>query len=483
MNTSCPICGKAVDPLRSRHVGVRAGKVVAYCSAEHAKDAETKPTAIPVEKPRTPAGGVPKIHVPLDSGPVIEIIHEPSSGVVTSAPKPRKDATPVPKKPVEPKTVTKSDTKKRDDSTLDKWAVEDGDAIPDPDRSGVRISDFEERRQRELSQPVRVKGSSTGLVLVAIVLVLGAAAFGVYRFVLAKPEAAQPQTPPVVRDAAAEEPVDATAMVKPDRSAAVAQAEQVLRAHLASESPRVQQVAAAALARTRDPAAIELLVATIAKESVDLHKLELAYALARGGDDRGRTTLVAGLGSSRRDVKLEAGRRLAQLGDARGKPVLQAFLQVSQHRLGAAEQLAYLSDEKALAALGTIRADTKTSRDEQARATIALGIAGIRDVIPDLQALLKDTHFNAYAASALAQLGDHTARAVLAEQLAVPSLRVEAARALRRLDPELDPAPLLADLLPALASREGTKAKDTDQVQIAEAILLLAGDLTWSERP
>jgi hypothetical protein len=49
---------------------------------------------------------------------------------------------------------------------------------------------------------------------------------------------------------------------------------------------------------------------------------------------------------------------------------------------------------------------------------------------------------------------------------------------LRRLDPQLDPAALLPELVEQLGSN-----KDTDQVQIAESILLLAGDLTWSERP
>lgn len=482
MNTTCPICGKAVDPLRSRHVGVRAGKVVAYCSAEHAKEAETKPTMVPVEPPklRTPAGGVPKITVPIDSGPVIEIIHEPASGVVTSARDTRKDATPVPAKgkPVKSVEVKAESGKKRDDTTLKKWTVEDNDAVPDPDRSGIRISDFEERRQRELSQPVRMKGSR-GLLVVAILLVLGAGAFGVYRFVLAKPKAtSKTQAPPVTRDAVAEVPVDAAAIEKPDPGAAVKQAVKVLQTNLASESPRVQRMAAAALARTHDKAAVDLLAAAMAKETVEVAKLELAYVLARAGDERGHAALVSGLGSGRRDVKLEAGRRLAQLGDAKAAPVLQSYLEVSQLRLGAAEQLAYLRDTQALAALDAIRADAKTSRDERARATIALGIAGRKDVIPDLQALLKDSHFNAFAASALAQLGDPTARAVLAEQLAVPSLRVEAARALRRLDPQLDPAPLLVELVDALASN-----KDTDRVQIAEAILLLAGDLAWSERP
>jgi HEAT repeat protein len=465
---------------------VRAGKVVAYCSAEHARDAETKPTAIPVEppKPRTPAGGVPKITVPVDSGPVIEIIHEPASGVVTSARDARKDATPIPKKvETRPETEGKSassKSKSKNDDTLAKWTVEDDEAVPDPDRSGIRIADFEERRKREGTPlPIAPRGN-TALIIVAILLVLGAGAFGIYRFVLSKPDATASTTPPpIAHDAVVEVPVDAAPIVdKPEPGAAVAQAEKVLRANLASESPRVQRMAAAALARTHDAPAIDLLAASLAKETVDVAKLELAYALARGGDDRGHAALVAGLGSGRRDVKLEAGRRLAQLGDTKAAPVLGSYLEVTQLRLGAAEQLAYLKDKQAIAALDGIRADAKTSRDERARATIALGIAGRKDVIPDLQKLLEDSHFNAFAASALAQLGDPTARAVLAEQLAVPSLRVEAARSLRRLDPQLDPAPLLVDLVGALASN-----KDTEQVQSAEAILLLAGDLAWSERP
>lgn len=471
MNTSCPVCGKAVDPLRARHVGVRAGKVVAYCSAEHAKEAETKPTMVPVEspKPRTPAGGVPKITVPLDSGPVIEIVHEPASGVVTSARDARKDATPAP--------VKGESSNTRDDTTLKKWTVEDDDAIPDPDRSGVRIADFEERRQRELSQPIR-KRSSAVLLIVAILLVLGAAGYGVYRFVLAQPDAQATKHPATIDGGLTVVNVDAALVAPPDAEASVVKAQNVLRKWLESDSPRVQRMAAMALARTKDQAAMDLLVAAVAKENVEVQKLELAYALARAGDERGHAALVAGLRSGRRDVKLEAGRRLALLGDPKAAPLLQAFLDVSQHRLGAAEQLAYLKDKRALDVLDAIRADAETSRDERARATIALGIAGRTDVIPDLQILLKDSHFNAFAASALAQLGDPTARAVLAEQLALTSLRVEAARALRRLDPQLDPAPLLPELQAALASK-----KDTEQVQSAEAILLLAGDLSWSERP
>jgi HEAT repeat protein len=199
--------------------------------------------------------------------------------------------------------------------------------------------------------------------------------------------------------------------------------------------------------------------------------------MARGGDKHGTDALVEQLHATRRDVRLEAARRLALLGDKRAAPVLTEYLDVSQLRLGAAEQLAYLADPAALKALDAVRADPKATHDEQARATIALGIAGRKDVIPALEALLSEKGNDAFAAAALAELHDAKARPVLEQLLARPSRRAEAARALRRLDPQLDPGPLLPPLLATLAS-----AKDTEQVEAAHAILLLAGPLTWTER-
>src|SRR5664279_345258 len=117
--TNCPVCGKAVDPIRAPAVGVRDGKVVSYCSREHALEAESRPVIMPVPaknragsepafripdadqkknakdketketkekdkaKKRTPASGIAQPSALYDSGPVIEIIHEPASGVVT----------------------------------------------------------------------------------------------------------------------------------------------------------------------------------------------------------------------------------------------------------------------------------------------------------------------------------------------------------------------------------------------------------------
>jgi HEAT repeat protein len=231
-----------------------------------------------------------------------------------------------------------------------------------------------------------------------------------------------------------------------------------------------------ALARTGDPAALAALAARLEHEQGDAARLELGYALGRGGDPKGPALLVAALASPRRDVKADAAHALALLGDNRAIPTLAGFLDISQTRLSAAEQLAQLAEPRALKALDAIRADPKASPDDQTRALVALGLAGRADVAPALQKLLADQRFNAFAAIALARLGDAAARPVLVGQLGISALRVGAARALRRLSPapQLDGVPALLDAVAA--------ARDTEQAQLAETILILAGPVAWSER-
>jgi hypothetical protein len=57
--TPCPMCQKPVDPLRARAVGVRNGKVVAYCSAGCAAEDEVAGAAASVglatKRTRTPS--------------------------------------------------------------------------------------------------------------------------------------------------------------------------------------------------------------------------------------------------------------------------------------------------------------------------------------------------------------------------------------------------------------------------------------------
>ena len=445
---ACPSCGRPVDSLRAPAVGVRDGKVVGFCSKECAAALDSKPIPAPsAEKlqptktikrprteppgppPKTPARGVP-VTVPqsskdLDSGPIIEIIRE----------------------------ATRPSRKHEDDS-----------AIQIADTGSVDDYIAPERR------------SKAWIVIVLLALVAGGAAvayfLGVFGDLDAKSEPAPVQKPVVAPPPAP----DAPPAVTP--AAAVDKAKAVLAKNLKSDSPRVQRVAASALARTGDTDAIGQLVAQLGKETSDIAKLEIAYAIARGGDKRGSDALVAALQAPRRDVRLEAARRLALLGDKRGVPVLTEYLDVSQLRLGAAEQLAYLADPAGLKALDSVRTDPKATHDEQARATIALGIAGRRDLIPALEQLLGEKGNDAVAAAALAELHDPAARPMLEAELKRPTRRVEAARALRRLDPDLDPRPLLPPLLTALGS-----AKDTEQVEAAEAVLLLAGPATWAAHP
>jgi HEAT repeat protein len=241
--------------------------------------------------------------------------------------------------------------------------------------------------------------------------------------------------------------------------------------------PRIAREAARALSRTGDQASLDLLARALAEEVSEIAQVEVAYALARGGDARGTKALVAVLKSSRRDVRADAARALVQLGDKRGVPVLENLLGLSQFRLGAAEALAPLGVPRALQVLEGVRTDEKASREDKLRALVALGRAGKADVAADLRAVLGNRQFNVGAAEALARLHDPAARPVLGEQLSVPSLQVGAALGLRRLDPSLDPAPYLPGLVAAMNS-----GKDTAKVSAAEAILVLTGPAAIAER-
>ena len=475
-SSSCPVCGKPVDALRAPAVKVRAGKVIGYCSQACAQSAETKPvvvaavtaarkdqTPVPKKKARTPPAGVATPSSLLDSGPVIEIIHEPASGVVTSA----ADARASGKSAV---TAARSETSGAiqiaDTGHLDDFVAPDDDG----------------------DEPRRGKGKFA----IAAIVILAGAGFAAYQLgyldgLLHRDSHAA--TRPLHDDgsaaAAIAGPIGApgtgsAAAVAPALTAvdAVDRARAALHAALASDSPHVRRLAAAALARTGASEAVVPLIADLPNEPSDAAKLDIYYALARGADKRGTDGLVARLQIQGRDGKLDAARMLAMLGDKRAAAPLAPYLDVPQQRLGAAESLAYLADPRAIKALAAIRADGSASSDEKARAAIALGIAGEKDVAPALRDLLGDAQFNAFAAAALAELHDAAAVPVLERQLDVPPLRVGAARALRRLDPSRDVAPLLPRLVAAV-----DRATGEAQVEAAEAVLVLAGPPAWSEHP
>jgi len=254
----------------------------------------------------------------------------------------------------------------------------------------------------------------------------------------------------------------------PDPIAVRTRAQDALRVLMDSPSARVRRVAAIALSRSRDPAALTALATALRDERGDVVRLEIAHALGRAGDARGVAALGQALKTGSTDVKNEAARLLLQLGDDRGLSRLRALLAVSQHRLGAAEALAAAGDDKAIALLREVHREA-TTPEVRLRAAVALGRAGRADdaIRADLRAALTDGHFNAGAAAALAGLGDDSAAPVLTSQLAVPPLRTDAAVALRRLEPDLDPIPLLPPLAAALDT------DDRNALSAAESILIL----------
>jgi HEAT repeat protein len=548
MNTTCPACTKAVDPLRSRFVGVRDGKVVAFCSAECAAKGTvatkpvipartaTPPAGVPARvvtdvssgppRPITPPPGVP---VALESGPVIEIIRDRTeprakhpdeipiaafwtadkekSGPVrmpgdAGAPVAAKDKSvpaaaqdkSVPVAAAKDKSVPVAAAKDKSvpvaaakDKSVPVAAAKDKSVPVKAATHPVRAF-AEPAPDFSISDLMPVRKSRAPIVILLLVLI-GAGGFVLYYVLSASAPAAPKATPAPPRAVA--EPAPPAPVISPD--ALVDQARAALVAATTQTSPRVARLAAEALARTEDPHALDLLgrqlglkspeaagsagpgSAAPIVETSDIARLDLAYALARGHDKRGSDALGAALASQRAEVRDEAARLLAVLGDARAVPHLTDLLAVSQRRLGAAELLVHLAEPHAIKALEQLRADPKAPADDKARATIALGSAGHADVAPALREMLTDAHFNAFAAAALAELKDATARPVLVRQLDSPALRVRAARALRRLDPALDAHEVAAPLLEVMRS-----GRDTDQVQAAEAVLLLFGPLAWS---
>jgi len=463
---NCPVCGKPVDSLRAPAVGVRDGKVVSYCSREHALEAESKPTVVPPTKPpapppdakkrrSTPAAGIATPSSTYDSGPVIEIVHEPASGVVTSAPDARDARV---SEPRISRSQTSGAIQIADTGRVDDYVSADDDESPHRSRAWIAI---------------------------AIVLLLGGGAFAAYKlgyldsFVKHDSQAAATTKPPAPEPVAVA--VDA-APAAPTAAVAIARAKEVLSTMMTTSSPRIVRHAAAALARTGDPAALTALTTALANETKDpaktsvTTKIELLYDLARGGNKKAVEGIVSEIIDQNRDHRIDAATRLRQLGDKRAPDALAQYLEYPQFHIGVAKQLALAADPRGIKVFQTVRTDPKANADDKAIATISLGFAGQADVIPDLEQLLADPHFNADAAAALVTAHDAKARPTLIKQLQVSALRVQAARWLRHLDAEPDPT-LFAPLLTELATPQ-----DTDvQVGAAETLLLLAGPVEWSK--
>ncbi len=588
--TSCPVCNKAVDPLRARHVRVVGVKVISYCSAEcfqssappepasgqaapkaapssiaapkledsaargggaEAKGAEPKkaepsaksegkgaakgsegkssagdgkaaarqePEIKPEPKPDAKSDAKPeakpdaKSDAKSDAKPGAK--PDAKSDAKQAKPEPKPDAKldtksttkPEAAKPSGPKPEGKPDSKSAGEgkgkpeskakSEPDLKPAGESKGKPDGANAAKRDgkpetqnhlknepesgsgsktaaksepstkSDVPAAAAAELSEPGQGAPSARPWLKVGLVLAAAAIVGGVWW--LSRPAAAPPAPPPPpVAPPVVETPPPPPVIVPAE---AHTRAVEVLRAHFTVESLRVRRVAAAALGRQADPQAITVLADLLPTEQSEIAKLDIGYGLARAKDPRGLELLLSGLSSSRRDVKGEAARLLAALRDPRAMSTLSSLSNLQQFRLSATEQLARLGNKQAMERLEKLRADPQASEEDRRRATIAIGDAGGAHVAEELRSLLTDQRFNVKAAAALAVLHDESCRTLLLEHLTIPSLRVDAALALRRLDPTLDASTFLYRLMPALES-----AKDTERVEAAEAILLLTG--------
>lgn len=511
--TSCPVCNKPVDPIRSRFVAVRNGKVTPYCSPECRDSQASQPTKMPAEltKPKTPVSGTPKLAVDPDSGPVIEILHEPASGVVTSA---KDERTTQPtgkyaKEELDDKVEIK-ETKPRADHSRSSGGKDSAALAGEvtekelPKRARTRPSGKHLTKERTDSteakagwdwlddEPADAARARPGtiteserparwpFILLFILVALGGGGFLAYKYVLKKETKVVPDQPgsasavaPVVIDAAPA-PVAPEA---PTAESAIADAKRLLLDAIENGTDRVQRLAAPALGRTGDPAAVAALQKAVKAERVAAARIKLAYALARAGDKGGREALVAALGLPDRSDKLDAATQLARLGDDRGKPLLQSLLSLGQHRLRAAEELARFKDPEALKLLEQVRSDSKSSLDEKATATIALYRAGNTKLEPDVKALLEEKSWRVPASYALAEIAKEPSVKSDLVELATRGVgvKVRAAFALKKLV-GTDTAELVPALVQAMSSQ-----KDQEQFFAAEAILILLGDPQWSE--
>ncbi len=533
---NCPVCQKPVDALRARFVRIVAGQVTAYCS-EACKHQDASAFGDVLATGRSPGHGA-TFAARVETLPVAGAV--PSKVAAAAAQPSNEKAAALAAQPATPKAVAGATVERVGADTMLADAGADGvgdnakpattakasTATPVSPKKSVSSADIAASRQaavvkaeaeavRDAAKALGAARATQAVAAVAtsaasepsdvikavaneaspaspprtwrlvgvVVVVLALAGLAYVKFAgQGKPStpipAPAPSSPPTTVDAAP----PSEAVMMPSAADVKARALQVLTELMDAKAPRVQRVAAAALARTGNAKAIARLQSLIASEQSALAKLEMSYAIARGGDKSGRVLLQQALSSTVRDQKGDAATLLVQLHDGAetaAVATLTEFLSISQHRLSAAETLAPLRTSAAINVLDEMAISTTLPADQRSRAIIALAHAGRRDVIPQLTKLLTDPLYNAQAAIALAALGEVSAAPVLREQLRLTSLQVAAARSLRKLAvtaPSVLPAETIVALADALQGD-----KDTVRASAAEVVLLLTGDAAWTE--
>lgn len=488
--SACATCGKPVDALRARYTRVEGARILVFCSPACMSGAPAASAPSEAAAPRhsaAVAAVLPEVSIPRRSAPrAADVVHAPVPSIVRPTrpePEPEPAAAPTEAAPTPSGGVV-----------VDEAALGVGPALTMP---VVTVEQLGSRSHRmvtgvgvgqeptvevatEPAVPPRIDNATPAgsrrrwLGIGAAVLAVVIGGLVATRACKATPRQ-QPQAGVSSGSGSAlggvtEAPLTIAPVAPVDVAAVKLRATDLLSGYLTADSPRIRRLAASALARTEEPRAIEALAKLLDVETTPSTQIELAYALARGNDPRGRERLLLGAKSDEREVRVDAGRRLLQLGDQAGVAVMTRYLDVADRRLAAAEALAGVGDKGGIAVLAAIRTDPQADADSVRRATIALGRAGQADVAPALRELLIDFHFRNAAAAALAVLHDAQARPVLAEQLRLEALCVEGAIALRRLESTLDPAPLLPALVEIMDAD-----KDVAQIAAAEAVLILTG--------
>jgi HEAT repeat protein len=514
--SQCATCGKPVDALRARHTRVEGARINVFCSPECMAGAPAAATASAPLAPRhsaAVAAVMPEVSIPRRSASGAAVGADLVSAPVPVVARPARPSAPPPvAEPAAPTPAASAGS--GGVVAVDEQTMGVGPALTmpvvsveqlgsrshpvaavppaaalDPTLTDVGRDPTELAPRPAAGEPGGVRPGAPPrrrLMMLAVggVGLLAAIAIGV-RACRGKPGAGASRATSVgaagsSSGSALGGAIQAPAVIAPiaplDVGATKTRATDILSGHLGADGDRIRALAASALARTQEPRALDMLGKLLDTESTPSVRIAIAYALARGGDARGKARLQADAKSDQREVRVDAGRRLVMLGDETGRTVMTRYLDVADRRLSAAEALATMGDQGAIAILQGIRADAKAEPDTVRRATIALGRAGQADVAPALRELLTDFHFRNAAAVALAALGDPAARPVLAEQLRIEGLCVEAALALRRLDSTLDPAPLLPALVDIMNAD-----KDTTQIAGAEATLILTGPAAIAE--